>query len=143
MTDPTSPVGAPFTNFVPLYGGSATVAQALRPFPQYMNIDSDCCLENFGSSTYNALLPRSSGASAMALTCCGGRGFRPEIIEQAWYQLGVVYRRLHRMQEAQQALAAFQNLKDAEAKRHLQRVEKKRSEQASEGPPPPGSPKNP
>jgi hypothetical protein len=47
------------------------------------------------------------------------------------------------MQEAQQALAAFQNLKDAEAKRHLQRVEKKRSEQASEGPPPPGSPKNP
>ena len=58
VTDPSSPVAAPFTNFVSLYGGSATVAQALRPFPQYMNIDSDCCLENLGTSTYNALLAK-------------------------------------------------------------------------------------
>ncbi len=29
---------------------------ALRPFPQYGAIDSDCCLENLGQSTYHALL---------------------------------------------------------------------------------------
>ena len=56
VTDPASPVASPFTQFVPLYGGAATVAQALVPFPQYMNIDSDCCLENLGMSDYNALL---------------------------------------------------------------------------------------
>jgi hypothetical protein len=58
VTNPASPVSAPFTNFVSLYGGAATVAQALVPFPQYMNIDSDCCLENLGISTYNALLAK-------------------------------------------------------------------------------------
>ena len=58
VTDPASPVQAPFTNFVSLYGGAATVAQALVPFPQYMNIDSDCCLENLGMSDYNALLAK-------------------------------------------------------------------------------------
>jgi hypothetical protein len=58
VTAPHSPIPAPFTQFVSLYGGSATVAQALVPFPQYMNIDSDCCLENLGTSTYNALLAK-------------------------------------------------------------------------------------
>src|SRR5215831_3901518 len=56
VTDPKSPVAAPFQQFNSLYGGSATVAQALRPFPQYQNIDTDCCLENLGTSDYNALL---------------------------------------------------------------------------------------
>ena len=52
--------------FEPLYGPSGptrgqfnTVAQALRPFPQYLDIggsnNSKCsCLENLGTSTYNA-----------------------------------------------------------------------------------------
>jgi hypothetical protein len=53
---PCSSVTAPFTQFNSLYGGGATVAQALRPFPQYQNINTDCCLENLGQSTYNALL---------------------------------------------------------------------------------------
>lgn len=62
VTDPTSPVAAPYTNFCSDYGCapgtplSATVAQALRPFPQFTNIDSDCCLENLGQSTYEAML---------------------------------------------------------------------------------------
>jgi Carboxypeptidase regulatory-like domain len=56
VTDPTSPVAPPYANFVSDYGGGATVAQALRPFPQYSNIDSDCCLENLGQSTYEAML---------------------------------------------------------------------------------------
>jgi len=56
VTDPSSPVAAPYAKFVSDYGGGATVAQALRPFPQYSNIDSDCCLENLGQSTYEAML---------------------------------------------------------------------------------------
>jgi len=32
----------------------------------------------------------------------------PEVLQQSWYQLGIVYRRLHRMTEAQQAIATFQ-----------------------------------
>lgn len=60
VTDPSSPVPAPFTNFETLYSqsGNDTVAQALRPFPQYQSINSDCCLENIGQSTYNALLAK-------------------------------------------------------------------------------------
>jgi hypothetical protein len=44
------------TWFVPGWGSAAaTVGQLLRPFPQYGNITSSCCLENLGQSTYNAL----------------------------------------------------------------------------------------
>jgi tetratricopeptide (TPR) repeat protein len=39
----------------------------------------------------------------------------PEVLQQAWFQLGIVYRRLKRMPEAQQAMATFQKLKDQEA----------------------------
>jgi tetratricopeptide (TPR) repeat protein len=38
----------------------------------------------------------------------------PEIIRQAWYQLGTVLRRMKRTQEAQQAFAMYQKLKDEE-----------------------------
>ena len=85
----------------------------------------------------------NDAAAAEALKRAVTTGSDPEIVEQAWYQLGIVYRRTHRMQEAQQALAAFQKLKEEEAQRHLQRVEKKRSEQASESAPPSDALKNP
>ena len=48
-------VNPPFPQFTTLYG-PGTVAQALRPFPQYQSINTDCCLENLGQSTYNGLL---------------------------------------------------------------------------------------
>ena len=47
-------INPPFQQFETLYG-PGTIAQALRPFPQYQSINSDCCLENLGQSTYNAL----------------------------------------------------------------------------------------
>ncbi|PYT85877.1 MAG: hypothetical protein DMG41_21885 [Acidobacteria bacterium] len=53
---PCASVTPPFTQFDNLYGSGAIAAQALRPFPQYQNINTDCCLENLGQSTYNALL---------------------------------------------------------------------------------------
>jgi len=44
--------------FVPGWGdasGNATVGNLLRPFPQFGQINTNCCLENLGQSTYNAL----------------------------------------------------------------------------------------
>jgi hypothetical protein len=43
--------------FVPGWGpsGNDKIGQLLRPFPQYGNITTSCCLENLGQSTYNAL----------------------------------------------------------------------------------------
>ena len=48
-------VAPPFQQFESLYG-PGQVSQALRPFPQYQSINTDCCLENLGQSTYNAML---------------------------------------------------------------------------------------
>jgi hypothetical protein len=43
--------------FETLYGpsGNDLVGQLLLPFPQYRGISTNCCLENLGQSTYNAL----------------------------------------------------------------------------------------
>ena len=50
-------INPPFQQFESLYG-PGNVAQALRPYPQYQSINTDCCLENLGQSTYNALLAK-------------------------------------------------------------------------------------
>jgi len=64
----------------------------------------------------------------------------PEIVQQAWYQLGVVYRRLHRIEDAQRAFATFQRLKDEEAQRIQERLKKKRE---ASGTAPSAVPQNP
>jgi tetratricopeptide (TPR) repeat protein len=67
-----------------------------------------------------------------------------EVIQQAWYQLGIVYRRLHRLDEARQAMATFQKLKDAEAEdlqRSLTKYKSKQTPDASEPPPAPEKPR--
>ena len=48
----------------------------------------------------------------------------PEIVEQAWYQLGTAYRRLRRMNEARSAMATYQQLKDAAAQKSQQALER-------------------
>jgi len=68
-------------------------------------------------------------------------GSDPEVVQQAWYQLGIVYRRLHRMEEAQRAIATFQKLKDEQAENSqqaLKRREARRNPDAAD--PPPESP---
>jgi hypothetical protein len=52
----TAGVTAPFAGYTTLWGTGVQVQQALRPFPQYDYIDSGCCLQNVGMSSYNALL---------------------------------------------------------------------------------------
>ena len=49
-------VTQPFNGFDALWGGGAQVQRALRPFPQFTFIAADCCLENLGHSSYDALL---------------------------------------------------------------------------------------
>jgi len=43
-------VNAPYSTF------NQAIGQALRPFPQYDYIQGDCCLENLGHSSYNAMV---------------------------------------------------------------------------------------
>jgi tetratricopeptide (TPR) repeat protein len=55
----------------------------------------------------------------------------PEILQQSWFQLGIVYRRLHRMPEAQQAMATFQKLKDQEAENSQKQLKRFQVQQES------------
>ena len=45
-----SGVNAPYSTF------TGQIGQAIRPFPQYDFIADDCCLENLGHSSYNAMV---------------------------------------------------------------------------------------
>lgn len=50
----------------------------------------------------------------------------PDVLQQAWYQLGTVFRRMHRAQEAQQAFAMFQKFKDQQletSQRHMKQFQ--------------------
>jgi tetratricopeptide (TPR) repeat protein len=72
----------------------------------------------------------------------------PDVLEQSWYQLGTVLRRLHRVPEAQQAFANFQKLKDAEAADLQGALAKFKARNAGTPPettpnPPPSDPPNP
>ena len=52
----TAGVNPPFAGYTTLWGSGVQVQQALRPFPQYDYIDTGCCLQNVGMSSYEALL---------------------------------------------------------------------------------------
>jgi tetratricopeptide (TPR) repeat protein len=65
----------------------------------------------------------------------------PEIVQQAWYQLGIVYRRLHRVEDAQKAFSMFQKLKDDAAQRLQERLKKKPEASGQGTVPPPASEK--
>ena len=56
----------------------------------------------------------------------------PEVLQQAWFQLGIVYRRLHRMPEAQQAIATFQRLKNEAAEKSQEQLKKFKVQQDPE-----------
>jgi hypothetical protein len=55
FADINSPQAAAAGIRPPYAGFQGQVFQALRPYPQYTFINTDCCLENIGNSTYNAL----------------------------------------------------------------------------------------
>ncbi len=62
-------ITAPFPGFNALWGSRATVAQALRPFPQYTTIDTyNGQGDHSGHSTYHALLAKFNKRVASGLT---------------------------------------------------------------------------
>jgi tetratricopeptide (TPR) repeat protein len=63
----------------------------------------------------------------------------PEVVEQAWYQLGTAYRRLRRMDEARNAMATYQQLKDDAAKKSQQSLERYRADHPNQPDESPGS----
>ena len=58
----------------------------------------------------------------------------PDVLQQSWYRLGTVLRRMHRSEEAQQAFAMFQKLKDAEAEASQQSLIKFKNRQNPNAP---------
>ena len=56
LSSNTAGVTAPFPGFFSVYGNNVQTAQALRPFPQYQQVQTNCCLQNIGQSSYHALL---------------------------------------------------------------------------------------
>ena len=64
----------------------------------------------------------------------------PEVVEQAWFQLGTAYRRLHRMNEAHAAMATYQQLKDADAQKSQKALETYRQQHPDGNEPAPASP---
>ena len=87
--------------------GKSLIQAALRVRPDLRN------------SAYNLgraeMLLGNDSAAAADFELATKSGSDPDIVEQSWYQLGTVFRRLHRVPEAQQAFANFQKLKDADA----------------------------
>ena len=56
----------------------------------------------------------------------------PDVLQQTWFQLGIVYRRQHRMPEAQQAIATFQRLKNEQAEKSQAQLKKIKGRQDPE-----------
>jgi len=56
----------------------------------------------------------------------------PDVLQQAWFQLGIVYRHLHRMPEAQQAIATFQRLKNEQAEKSQEQLKRFKTQQDSD-----------
>jgi len=66
-----------------------------------------------------------------------------EVLQQSWFQLGIVYRRLHRMTEAQQAMSTFQRLKNEEAEKTQEQLKKFKVQQDPEVAQPAALPSDP
>ncbi len=109
--------------------GKELIEAALREKPGLVHADY-----NLGRAE---MLLGEDAAAAQHLQRAATTDTDSEVAEQAWYQLGTVYRRLHRMDEARQAMETFQKLKDEGAKRSQQSLEnyRKAHPEASEAPP--------
>lgn len=116
--------------------GKSLIEAALRVRPDLQNSDY-----NLGRAEMQ--LGNDQDAAAHFERATSAAGSDPDVIEQSWYQLGIVYRRLHRMEEAQKAMATFQKLKDQEAEssqQALRRYQAKQQNSNSAQPPPPQNP---
>lgn len=88
--------------------GKQLIEEALRQKPGLLHSDY-----NLGRA--EMLLGNNVAATEHLERATSAPGSDPDVIQQAWYQLGIVYRRLRRVEDAQKAMAAFQRLKDEQA----------------------------
>ena len=116
--------------------GKSLMEGALRVRPDLQHSDY-----NLGRA--EMLLGNDAAAALHFERATTATGSDPDIVEQSWYQLGIVYRRLHRMEEAQKAMAAFQKLKDEEAESSAKALKRYQAQQNSNSEQPPPAPQNP
>lgn len=88
--------------------GKQLIEEALRQKANLLHADY-----NLGRA--EMLLGNNAAAAQHFARATSAPGSDPDVIEQAWYQLGIVYRRLRRTDDAQKAMATFQKLKDEQA----------------------------
>jgi tetratricopeptide (TPR) repeat protein len=111
--------------------GKELIAEALRDKPGMIHADY-----NLGRA--EMLLGNNAEAARLLKRATVAAGSDPEVIEQSWYQLGIVYRRLHQMEDAQNAMAIFQKLKDEVAEgsqKALKRYEAQQDPNSAQPPP--------
>jgi tetratricopeptide (TPR) repeat protein len=89
------------------------------------------------------LLGNDAAAADRLERATSAPGSDPDVVEQSWYQLGIVYRRLHRMQDAQRAMATFQKLKDQAAETSQKALKRYEVQQNVNSPGPAPAPENP
>ena len=116
--------------------GKSLIEAALRVRPDLQHSDY-----NLGRA--EMLLGNDAVAAQHFERATSAAGSDPDVIEQAWYQLGIVYRRLHRIDEAQKAMAAFQKLKDEEADNSAKALKRYQAQQNPNSAQPPPVPENP
>ena len=118
--------------------GKQLIEEALRQKPNLLHADY-----NLGRA--EMLLGNNAAAAQHLERATLAPGSDPDVIEQAWYQLGIVYRRLRRTEEAQKAMATFQKLKDEQAEtaqKALKRYEVQQNPNLAEPPAPAASPES-
>jgi predicted Zn-dependent protease len=101
--------------------GKELIEAALKQKPELLNADY-----NLGRAEMQV---GDDAAAAVLLKRATTSSSEPEIVQQAWYQLAIVYRRLHEMPEAQQAMAIFQKLKEEDAAKSQNSLKKFQNEQ--------------
>src|SRR6266436_4092192 len=116
--------------------GKELIEAALKEKPGLLHSDY-----NLGRA--EMLLGNDTAAARLLERATSAPGSDPEVIQQAWYQLGIVYRHLRRMDDVQKAMATFQKLKDEEAENSQKALKRYESQQNPNSTEPPAPPQNP
>jgi tetratricopeptide (TPR) repeat protein len=109
--------------------GKKLMEEAQREKPDLVHLDY-----NLGRAE---MLLGNDAAAAAHLERTVKTDTTPEVVEQAWYQLGTIYRRQRRMDEARSAMATYQQLKDADAAKSQEALERLRVQHQEDAPPAP------
>jgi len=116
--------------------GKSLIEGALRVKPDLQHAEY-----NLGRA--EMLLGNDAAAVQHLERATSAAGSDPEVVEQSWYQLGIVYRRLHRLEDAQKAMVTFQKLKDEEAENSQKALKRFQVQQNPAAAQSPSSPQNP